>query len=299
VINVPKAKTFEEIKKQANSLGYELVEVFKKENNKKKFVILKCSEGHEFEKRMDELYNKNNKLNCPYCVGSKLSFEKLIEKMKDNDKEIVEPPKEINAKAKIKVRCSCGNVHYTTYDNVRKGCEECRNDNAKLTMGQAKEIASRYGYTIIEKEYTNLTTPMKMICPHGHKCTIPLKNFYDKKGCPKCRKSKGEKEIERYLKEHNIEFEDEHTFENCRYKNKLEFDFYIPSLNMCIEYDGEQHFRPSAFSGDEEEAQAKFEEDKKRDAIKNKFCKDNNINLVRIPYWELKNIDSILDKLFN
>ena len=68
---------------------------------------------------------------------------------------------------------------------------------------------------------------------------------------------------------------------------------------MCIEYDGEQHFRPSAFSGDEKEAQAKFEEDQKRDAIKNKFCKDNEINLVRIPYWEFKNIDSILNKLFD
>ena len=175
---MPKAKTFEEIGQQANSLGFELVKVFKKEGNKKKFVILKCSEGHEFEKRMDELYSKNNKLNCPYCVGSRLSLEKLVERMKDNDKEIIELPKEINAKAKIKVRCSCGNIHETTYDGVCKGCEECRNNDAKLTMEQAREIASRYGYTNVEEEYTNLTTPMKMICPHGHDCTILLKNFY-------------------------------------------------------------------------------------------------------------------------
>ena len=67
---------------------------------------------------------------------------------------------------------------------------------------------------------------------------------------------------------------------------------------MCIEFDGEQHYEPRTFSGDKEKALIKFEEDKKRDAIKNKFCEDNGIILVRIPYWDLKNIDSILNKLF-
>lgn len=295
---MPRAKTFEEVYEKAQEKGFELIKVFKKEGDKKKYVELKCSHGHTFEKRMDDLFSKKNELNCPFCKGSKLSIDKVIERMKEYNKEILSMPKEVNAKTKITVKCSCGNIHETTYDGVREGCSECRNKDLRLTMEEAKNIASKYGYTILEKEYTNLTTPMKMICPHGHECTIPLKNFYDKKGCPKCRKSKGEKEIERYLKEHNIDFKDEHSFEKCRYKNPLEFDFYIPSLNMCIEFDGEQHYEPRTFSGDKGKALIKFEEDKKRDAIKNKFCEDNGIILVRIPYWDLKNIDSILNKLF-
>lgn len=30
--------------------------------------------------------------------------------------------------------------------------------------------------------------------------------------------------------------------------------------------------------------------------VKNKFCKDNNIKLIRIPYWEYDNIEKILIK---
>ena len=295
---MPKAKTFEEVYKKAQEKGFELIKVFKKEGDKKKHVELKCSHGHTFEKRMDDLYNKKIKLNCPFCIGHRLTVDKVIEKIEECDKEILNMPKEVNAKTKITVKCSCGIIHETTYDGVRKRCTQCGFDGIKLTMEQAKEIASKYGYTILEEEYINTKTPMKMICPCGHECIIPLKNFYDKKGCPKCRKSKGEKEIEKYLKEHNIDFKDEYSFEECRYKNPLEFDFYIPSLNMCIEFDGEQHYEPRTFSGNVEEALTKFEEDKKRDDIKNKFCENNGIILVRIPYWDLKNIDSILNKLF-
>ncbi len=73
--------------------------------------------------------------------------------------------------------------------------------------------------------------------------------------------------------------------------SKKRFDFYLPNLNICIEFDGRQHYNidNSYFGGEEE-----FLRIKERDGIKNQYCKDNDITLIRIPYWDIENIDKIL-----
>lgn len=118
-----------------------------------------------------------------------------------------------------------------------------------------------------------------------------LKKYY---GCPICNESKGEKVVRLYLENNNINFIQEYRFEDCRYKNLLRFDFYIPNRNLCIEYDGMQHFKSFDYFGGEE----RLKVTQKRDKIKNRFCEENNINLLRIPYYELDNIDKILDREF-
>ncbi len=65
-------------------------------------------------------------------------------------------------------------------------------------------------------------------------------------------------------------------------------------MNLCIEYDGEQHYKAFDHFGGKE----KLRLTQKRDDIKNNYCKDNCINLLRVPYWELDNIEDILDEEF-
>ena len=89
-------------------------------------------------------------------------------------------------------------------------------------------------------------------------------------GCPKCDESKGEREIRLYLEKNNIEFMQEYKFDNCKYKDFLRFDFCIPSLNLCIEFDGEQHFKEKDFFGGKDSLRLTQE----RDEIK------NNINFI-------------------
>jgi len=74
--------------------------------------------------------------------------------------------------------------------------------------------------------------------------------------------------------------------------NKLRFDFYLPHYNLCIEYDGIQHFQPHFldYSGEG------FILTKKRDNTKNEYCSKKGINLFRIKYDS--NIKEELDKLF-
>lgn len=90
-------------------------------------------------------------------------------------------------------------------------------------------------------------------------------------------------------KREKFEYIDKENNITCR------FDLYIPQLNLAIEYDGEPHYKPIDFAGRGKEwAENNLKEVQERDARKNKYCQDNNINLLRIPYWEKDNIESII-----
>jgi len=71
-------------------------------------------------------------------------------------------------------------------------------------------------------------------------------------GCPNCRVSKGEAAIAKLLNSKGISFEQEKTFVDCKNQNALLFDFYLYNYNICIEYDGQQHFMPIKDWGGEE-----------------------------------------------
>ncbi|HFD2033423.1 TPA: hypothetical protein ACF2DD_002000 [Clostridium perfringens] len=114
-------------------------------------------------------------------------------------------------------------------------------------------------------------------------------------GCPICDESKGEKAIRLYLEKNKIGFIQEYRFEDCRCKKELPFDFYIPEYNLCIEFDGEQHHKAFKYFGGEE----KLKLTQTRDKIKDDYCKDNGINLLRIPYYKLDEIEEILDEEFD
>ena len=104
--------------------------------------------------------------------------------------------------------------------------------------------------------------------------------------CPYCNESKGEKEIIKFLTKYNIKYKSQYKFKNCKFKRQLPFDFYLPEYNICIEYDGEFHYKMLM----------DFDNSKIRDSVKNYYCNQNNIKIIRIPYWNFKNIEEILLK---
>ena len=82
----------------------------------------------------------------------------------------------------------------------------------------------------------------------------------------------------------------QYKFKDCKVYKELPFDCYLSRYNCCIEFDGRQHYEiVSAFGGVNA-----FIDTKIRDIIKTEYCKKNNIKLIRIPYWEIDNIDRIL-----
>lgn len=105
-----------------------------------------------------------------------------------------------------------------------------------------------------------------------------------------CLKSSGEKIIAKILTENCIKYEKQKTFPNLKYKNPLYCDFFLPDLNLVIEYNGEQHYKPVKFYGGEEELKII----QLRDKIKKDYCVNNNINYLVIRFDE--NIEEILIK---
>jgi len=72
----------------------------------------------------------------------------------------------------------------------------------------------------------------------------------------------------------------------------LAFDFYLPNENILIEYDGEQHFKKYRFEKNENSLKERII----KDNIKDNYCRDKNINLIRINYKE--DIQLKLDDFF-
>lgn len=104
--------------------------------------------------------------------------------------------------------------------------------------------------------------------------------------------SKGEAKIAELLKKLNISFFREYKFIDCINpitKAKLRFDFYLPKENICIEYDGQQHYRESSIKFFSEKES--LEDRQYRDSIKNNYCKEKNIPLIRISYKDYNKID--------
>lgn len=105
--------------------------------------------------------------------------------------------------------------------------------------------------------------------------------------------SKGELKIVEILQKNKILFERQKTFHDLKDQNLLPVDFYLPYYNCVIEFDGIQHFKYSGTGWDTKE---QFEITQKHDKIKNDYCKNKNIILIRIPYYIYDNL-SIKDLL--
>jgi very-short-patch-repair endonuclease len=138
--------------------------------------------------------------------------------------------------------------------------------------------------------YINNSIKVTIICPiHGEFNQNPSSHLQGA-GCPNCVESRGEKIIDKILKKFKINFDRQKKFPDCKNIRELPFDFYIPSMRLCIEFDGIQHHKPLPFFGGQEA----FERLKINDKIKNDYCEDNYINLIRIRYDEVENIEKIL-----
>lgn len=125
----------------------------------------------------------------------------------------------------------------------------------------------------------------KYICECGEEMILSVRQLRGGKyRCDKCtnKYSSLESKVIQFLNANNVEFITQYKFEKCRDKLPLPFDFYLPKYNCCIETDGKQHYEKSW-------AKENFEIRKLHDNIKNNFCKNNNIKLIRIPYYEFDN----------
>ena len=280
------------MKKNKNAENIEVLEEYKNARTK---IKCKCKlDGYEWEVRPKELLRGNG---CPKCSNHiQLTHEEFIDRMKKANNNIEILGEYINIDTKIKCRCKIDGyewetIPYSLLNNI--GCPKCSGKATKTTKEFIKEIKKINDNIEILGEYVNNRTKIKCKCKiDNHIWKATPNNLLSGYGCPKCSSSKGEKRIAKYLDNNNIEYKEQYKFNNCKFKKCLPFDFYIPSLNTIIEYDGRQHYEIVEWFGGLDG----FVDTKIRDIVKTLYCKENNIKLIRIPYWDFDNIEEILDR---
>lgn len=187
----------------------------------------------------------------------------------------------------------CGSLHLINGSNLRnghssKGCPSCRNRNQRL--GNGKNLKNqKFGLlTALEatEERKFNCIVWKCQCKCGNITYVSTNSLTSKvTQSYGCLVSKGEKKISDLLTQANIFFEKQKKFIDCKDKDYLRFDFYVNN-EYLIEFDGVQHFSwGRCWNGDNKE------DIKRRDAIKNNYCLQNNIPLIRIPYWKIETLN--------
>jgi len=201
---------------------------------------------------------------------------------------------------KVCVICTCHGEFWITPSNHLNGngCKKCaikhnKQNQPKSNLEFISDAKSVHGclYDYSKVNYINNIEKIIIVCKkHGVFEQIPT-NHLAGNGCPKCKESHGERKIRKFLDDNFISYIRQKTFDKCvnpKTNRKLKFDFYLPDHNMCIEFDGEQHFN----CGFKMNGKFVITDDyvrsiKYRDELKNVYCFNNNINLIRIKNNEL------------
>lgn len=234
---------------------------------------------------------------CPKCIGRKITEKKtytqeqFIEKArkKHGNKYDYSKLEYVNGTVEVCIICP---VHGEFMQNPIShlsghGCLKCqyeyianiRREDVDEFIEQAKAVhGSKYKYDKVV--YKNQHTPVVITCPiHGDFLQNPVGHLAGH-GCQKCASSKLETAVSVFLENHGIEFEAQKTFEWLKSKSYLKLDFYIPSANIAIECQGEQHFRPVHFFG----GVLAFQATQNRDNIKRSQCESHGVRMVYINY---------------
>jgi hypothetical protein len=239
---------------------------------------------------------------CPPCgykrraLGNTLSNKDIDEWLEINNPEIIRIDNYINAYTPIYFgHEKCGTFWKTTPNSIRSNLEYCpacniinknkfNNDNFDLWLKENEPEIIRID------DYITSATPINfwhLTCDRSFKARPAT--IKQGSSCPTCSLWASEKLAGEILTQLNINYELHYRLDlklprnNVKKRSAQIVDFFIPSMNLFIEYNGEQHYRPVCFGGmDISDAEAQFQYQIIRDEALRKYCKDNNINLLEI-----------------
>ncbi len=231
-------------------------------------VIIICKEHGEFKQL------PNNHLagqNCSKCSDRyTMSEEEFKDKcsLLNNNLYDYSSVKYVNSSSMVEIICKEHGSFIqkaSNHVNLKQGCPKCYGLN-KTTEDFIKESNLVHGddFVYTKTQYKSAKEHVIIICKkHGEFKQTPSHHLSGQ-GCPICKSSKGERKVRDYLTDRGILFEHHYKFEDL-YNH--EFDFYIPSLNLCIEYDGVQHFKPNNYFGGIVEFEKRIIKDKEKKRI--------------------------------
>lgn len=258
-------------------------------------ICIICKEHGEFWQ------TPNSHLNgcgCKECGKNKIKIKnssgknKFIERAKKvhGNRYDYSKVEYVNEKTKIKIICKKHGVfeQYPLTHLNGANCPLCNKEKLSNErkmpneewINKAKKIHNNvYSYDFCN--YNGYYSKVIITCPiHGNFEQLAY-NHIQGKGCPKCKRSKMEIEIEEFLKENNIKYISQYRDSFLiKGKSRFSLDFYLPDYNVAIECQGAQHFIGNTFYS------KNINEIIKRDLLKKELCEKNGIKLIYYTVYE-------------
>lgn len=281
----------------------------------KSILKIQCDCGEIF---YASFYNfkYNKKHTCKKCSvnrikkSKKLDYEYVENYINTYSNCILVSNNYINNRSLLEIKCGCGNIFKTSFDNFsnhnKKKCNECTKKESITRMSKKhekffNEVFDLVGneYEVID-EYINSYTKIKIkhnVCGNIYNTAPHL--FLTGTRCPYCSESKGETKIRYFLEKNKINFIKQYVFEDLigLGNGYLRFDFAVfddyNNLKFLIEFQGKQHYKHIAGMMSYEN----FIKLQKHDNLKINYCLKNNIELIHISYLNFNDIDNILYKI--
>lgn len=301
--------TEEDYKKKCEELGLEYIGNHK-DKHKGTMIDFIChrhlAKGIQ---SVDWSHYKNAKIGCPYCYERKRSTEEFIKLINNDNIEILS--EYLGCEQSVLCKCKVCGTQWSTIARVLSsngsGCPRCGKEKAvksrtKTYQQFVNELKIINPFVeVVDDKYINTHTKIKCKCKiDGTEWyAYPANLLNNSAGCPQCNMSNPEREMLSILNKLHINYVSQYSIDDCRYKYKLKFDAYDVDNNIAFEYNGEQHYKPVDFANKGQKwAEEQFNINIIRDNIKIEYCKNNNIPLIIIPYWECNNMECfIIEKL--
>lgn len=276
-----------------------LLVIERDQSRKGVYWICQCDCGNIISTRSDTLTKPNNSRKCCGCdlarrngeahikneIGNKYGYLTVIERIGSS-----------RAAARWLCQCECGNQTEVDGCHLRDGSVQscgCKRHEGNNGFDETEKI---YGKLTVLKRAPNRenNTHRYWLCKCECGNIIQVQGTYLRNGSARhcgCETSAGEHKIHSLLTENKIKFKRQLTFPDLLGDEgaRLRYDFGIfdsnDILQYIIEYDGIQHFGIGHFGNTEED----LKKIQKYDIIKNEYCKNHNIPLIRIKYTDFEN----------
>ncbi len=245
----------------------------------KNFYCAKCNKtkcAKEREYTVEQIEQKLSELDLQLLDKQyKGNTTSLLCEDKDGFRIMLKPTKIMNNRYK--------DINRYKYSNIHNSKNYIYNINNYFKIN---DIDCKALYYVEDNTYNDYPT-LYCKCSCGEIFKTCYGNIKQNKfcSCPQCSHTESflENKVKKWLVSKHIDFIQQYKFKDCKDKRELPFDFYLPKYNCCIEVDGQQHEEAVPFDGNIDKSLQRLKITKKHDDIKNKYCKDNNILLIRIP----------------
>lgn len=302
IIGLKKSKTHNQYVEELKNINTN-IEILEKYSGTDIKILHKCRIcNHEWKCRPSNILKGQG---CPKCANNikytQIEYENMVRKINPH-LEIISTY--LGMSYKIQCKCkNCGKISRhksNSLCNKELKCNRCSFDN-NFNMTHDDFI---YKLNIVNKninpieEFSKITDKIFVkcnICNHIWK-TLPELLIMGI-GCPICNVSHGEKHIIKYLNKYNILYEPQKSFSDLKGVGGrlLSYDFYLSDYNLLIEFQGKQHEYSVEYFGGEEKFKIQQEHDKR----KREYAKLHNIKLLEIWYYDINNVENILEQTIN